>query len=183
MVADRRCWRSRSTALLFGRLRATRQRHHHGDGELRRLAGAAQPARIHLHRRSRAYFSRRHPDRHAARRRHPRRRPTRCCRSALAAVLVVADASAADPHHDRPLDARGQPRTRSSPASSASTSRAVIRATWLLGGGARLRGRHHASGITRADPAAYGLRPAAAAVRRRHPRRHRQRARRRCSAG
>ena len=29
-----------------------RQRHHHGDGELRRLDGAPQPARIHLHRRS-----------------------------------------------------------------------------------------------------------------------------------
>ena len=55
---------------------------------------------------------------------------------------------------------------------------AVIRTTWLIGG-ALACAAGVMLGTHGADPALYGLRPAAAAVRRRHPRRHRQRARRR----
>ena len=53
--------------------------------------------------------------------------------------------------------------------------RQVIRIVWVLGAGARLRRRRHGR-PARPDPAADGPRPAAAAVRRRDPRRHRQRA-------
>ena len=52
-----------------------RQRHRHGHGELRRLDGAAQPARIHLHLAA-GLFHPRHPDRDAARRRACGSRPT-----------------------------------------------------------------------------------------------------------
>ena len=48
-----------------------RQRHHHGDGELRRVDGAAQPARIHLHFAA-GLFQPRAADRHPHRRRRPR---------------------------------------------------------------------------------------------------------------
>ena len=56
---------------------------------------------------------------------------------------------------DRPRDARGEREPAAGRASPASTCASVIRVVWLLGAGARLRGRRDGR-ASRADPAAHG---------------------------
>ena len=172
IVADRRAGAGERCPAVRPPARQGRLDHHHGDGELRRGADPAQPARVHLHHQA-GLLHQRAADRDAAGRRHagdagpaadarPLRRPG------------GRDPSAADAHRHRPLDARGQ----REPA--ALRHRRHRRAQGHPHGLAarrrpRLRRRHHGRPAG-ADPPAHGARPAAAAVRRGDPGRHRQRA-------
>ena len=96
---------------------------------------------------------------------------------ALTAVLVIAMHLFMTRTADRPRHARRLARTRRSPRVAGIDVERVIRATWIIGG-ALACAAGVMVGITVQIRPVHGLRPAAAAVRRRDPRRHRQRARR-----
>ena len=118
--------------VLFARLRAQGPGDHRRDGELRRLDGAAQPARIHLHLAA-DLFQPGDPDRHAGRLRHPHHaRPDRAAAGDRRAR--ARRASADDAHADRPLDAGASARMRRLPASSASTSPRSCASPGCIGG-------------------------------------------------
>ena len=172
--------------LLFAPAAATRERDHAGDRELRRRAGAAQPAPVRLRRRCRNITAAR-----------SRSRCRLVPRDVLGGLRVTPDqlfvlaltagrgrraAPLPDAHHARPGDARdlAQPaarrgrrhRRRARDPRHLDDRRRRSRRWPGCSPGLTVQLRPHA-----------GPRPAAAAVRRGDPRRHRQRLRARCSAG
>ena len=120
------------------------------------------------------YFSKALQIAHAARRRHTRdARPAAVARRRGRAGRRRASASDRAPRSAAPC----APSARIPQLAGVAgiEVRKVIRIVWLLGAGLACDRRHQRR-AARADPAADGPRPAAAAVRRRDPRRHRQRA-------